>query len=189
MFENKRVRNVATLFSRVSQGIPVNIRDNLALGGDSCYVELDETVSVAERPLGGVWTANMRILDETGIVQTPIVQTVMSAGVQEDLVIVHILFCLALAGQYQLEVVGDEIVPTEAAIKHKPNSNDQDWTVYIYRWKICVAQMYFMANNMLPCLPPNSASNNTNAQELAEELWPKLIEDNPELFSAVLTGD
>ena len=189
MFENKRVRNVATMFARVAQGIPVEIKNNLALGGDACHVALDETVSVAERPLAGVWAANMTILDEDGMLHTPIVQTVISPAVQEDIVIIHILFSLAMAGQFQLEVINGEIHPTAQAKEYKSKSTEHDWKVFIHRWKMCVAQMYFMANNMLPCLPANSASNNTTAQELAEELWPQLIEDKPELFNAVLTGD
>lgn len=189
MFENKRVRNVATMFARVAQGIPVEVKNNLALGGDACVVELDDSVSVAERPLAGTWAANVKILDEDGIVHTPIVQTVMSPGVQEDIVIIHIFFTLAMAGQFQLEVIDGEICPSAKAIEHKPRSTEHDWKVFIHRWKMCVAQLYFMANGMLPCLPPNAAANNTNAQELAEELWPQLIEDKPELFNAVLTGD
>lgn len=188
MFENGRVKAVAALLSRVSGPISVSVAPSLPLGGSACIAQLDASVIVSERPLRGNWTAHFQALDEHGLPQSQIVPTVLAQGVPEDLVVIHAMFTLAAMGAIQLRVRDGQIVPTDAAVSAKPAASQREWTEFIHRWKTAVAQVYFMSQGGLPCLPGNSASFGTTAKDLAVDVWPQLIEDDPWLFQVVLKG-
>lgn len=189
MFENSRVESVARMMSLVGGPIHVAVAPNLALGGSACTSQLDSTVVVAHRPIAGFWTTQIDFLDEDGSPQSQPGTLPFKQGVPEDIVVIHAMFVLALMGSFQLHASDGHVSPTEIARIAKPQSQERDWTEFIHRWGSAVAQVYFMSQGGLQCLPGNSASFGMSARDVATESWPGLVEGDHELFHTLLTQD
>lgn len=178
MFENQRVGDVAQLFARVAGAIPVKIEESIALGGRAVSAQLDRTVIINVRPVGGKWVAQVHALDDGGRTRVTMVPSVLHKNVPDDQVVIWILYALGIFGTIQIDAENEEVLPSEEAAAGRGKFDAHEWGEFRDRWMFAIATLHFMATGRLACLPANRFTP-YDAQGLAAEILPMLTEELP----------